>query len=93
MSITRVYRLLYMITVLRSGRRYDADALARELGVSRRHLLLRPTNRLLYVTDLGSTNGTFVDGKRIWKEISHPLDAGNRLTLSSFILTVSTWRE
>jgi len=36
MSITRLYRLLQMITLLRSGRRYDADALAQELGVSRR---------------------------------------------------------
>lgn len=36
MSITRLYRLLHLITLLRSGRRYDADALAAESGVSRR---------------------------------------------------------
>jgi len=36
MSITRLYRLLQLITLLRSGRRYDADALAEELAVSRR---------------------------------------------------------
>ena len=36
MSVTRLYRLLEIITLLRSGRRYDADALADELEVSRR---------------------------------------------------------
>ena len=36
MSITRLYRLLHLITLLRSGRRYDADTLTKELGISRR---------------------------------------------------------
>jgi predicted DNA-binding transcriptional regulator YafY len=36
MEITRLYRLLNLITLLRSGRRYDPNSLARELGVSRR---------------------------------------------------------
>ena len=35
---------------------------ASKLGVSRRHLLLRPTSNGLYAVDLGSTNGTFIDG-------------------------------
>ncbi len=36
MKITRLYRLIELITLLRSGRRYDANALSQELGVSRR---------------------------------------------------------
>jgi proteasome accessory factor B len=36
MEITRLYRLLNLITFLRSGRRYDPETLAKELGVSRR---------------------------------------------------------
>ncbi|MFA5863733.1 MAG: YafY family protein [Phycisphaerae bacterium] len=36
MEITRLYRLLELITLLRSGRRYDAQSLSRELKVSRR---------------------------------------------------------
>ncbi len=36
MKITRLYRLIELITLLRSGRRYDAQALADELGVSKR---------------------------------------------------------
>lgn len=36
MKISRLYRLIELLTLLRSGRRYNADELARELGVSRR---------------------------------------------------------
>jgi len=36
MSVTRLYRLLHLITLLRSGRRYDPDTLAKELRVSKR---------------------------------------------------------
>ncbi|MGD0527772.1 MAG: FHA domain-containing protein, partial [Polyangiaceae bacterium] len=33
--------------------------------VSRRHLALEPSGRRLRITDVGSTNGTFVDGVAI----------------------------
>src|SRR5262249_23640713 len=33
--------------------------------VSRRHLALDPTHQGLHVTDLGSTNGTYVNGLRV----------------------------
>ena len=36
MSISRIYRLLRVITMLQSRRGYTADELARELEVSRR---------------------------------------------------------
>ncbi len=36
MDVSRVSRLLKLITILKSGREYDADRLAGELGVSRR---------------------------------------------------------
>ncbi len=36
MKVSRVYRLLRLITLLQSGRNYTANALAEELGVSRR---------------------------------------------------------
>lgn len=38
MNVTRVYRLLKLITVLQAGKRYGAEALAAELRVSRRTL-------------------------------------------------------
>lgn len=45
MNVSRVYRLLKLITILKSGRRFDACALARELSVSRR-TLFRDLNSL-----------------------------------------------
>lgn len=38
MKVSRVHRLLRLITLMQSGERYDADALASELKVSRRTL-------------------------------------------------------
>ena len=47
------------------GRGSDADIILDDTGVSRHHIELRSENGTLTVTDLGSTNGTFVDGAQI----------------------------
>jgi len=36
-----------------------------EKGVSRRHMLLELTNESVSLTDLGSTNGTFLNGQKL----------------------------
>ena len=51
------------ITVI--GRGSEADIVVSDSGVSRRHLELRITPTGVIATDLGSTNGTFVEGHRI----------------------------
>jgi predicted component of type VI protein secretion system len=46
--------------------REDADfVIAEDTEVSRRHAAIRPTESGIEVEDLGSTNGTFVNGERI----------------------------
>lgn len=45
--------------------REDADLTISDPEVSRRHALIRPIERGIEVEDLGSTNGTFVNGERI----------------------------
>ncbi|PFG21126.1 FhaA domain-containing protein [Serinibacter salmoneus] len=57
------YVLTSDVTVL--GRGAEADIVVDDTGVSRRHLELRRTPRGVILTDLGSTNGTFVEGNRI----------------------------
>lgn len=57
------YLLTGPVTVL--GRGGDADIILEDTGVSRHHLELRLEGGALIATDLGSTNGTFVDGERI----------------------------
>jgi pSer/pThr/pTyr-binding forkhead associated (FHA) protein len=58
--------------------------------VSRRHLVLEPTRDVLVCRDLGSANGTFVDGQRI-EGIVH-LAAGARIRLGESELVVHEGR-
>ncbi len=43
---------------------------AQQMGVSREHLMLRPTRSHLYAIDQGSTNGTLVNGARLGRGIA-----------------------
>ena len=47
------------------GRREDADVPLRDDGISRRHALVRVEGDTATVRDLGSVNGTWVNGKRL----------------------------
>ncbi|WP_152189002.1 FhaA domain-containing protein [Georgenia satyanarayanai] len=70
------YLLTGPVTVL--GRGTEADVVVDDTGVSRRHLELRVTPAGTVATDLGSTNGTFVEGHRI--QAATLLD-GNTITI------------
>jgi len=59
----RVYPITAPVTVI--GRGTEADVIVDDIGVSRRHAEVRVEGNHLVVADLGSTNGTFVDGERI----------------------------
>lgn len=45
--------------------REDADLTIDDQEISRRHAVVRPAGRGVEIEDLGSTNGTIVDGRRI----------------------------
>ncbi|GAA1655142.1 FhaA domain-containing protein [Georgenia ruanii] len=57
------YLLTGPVTVI--GRGSEADIVVDDSGVSRRHLEIRVTPGGIIATDLGSTNGTYVEGHRI----------------------------
>lgn len=70
------------------GRARDADVMLLDPEVSRRHALCDVENGVLYLTDLGSSNGTFLNGKLLEESIElqpgDTIDLGNsRLTLVS----------
>jgi len=47
------------------GRSSEADILVEDTGVSRRHLEIRTTNGVTSAVDMGSTNGSYVNGQRV----------------------------
>jgi EmrB/QacA subfamily drug resistance transporter len=68
------------------GRGADADVVLRDPGgkLSRRHATIRLDRGLPVIEDLGSTNGTFVNGKRIAGAC--PLRAGDRIDIGATTL-------
>jgi hypothetical protein len=52
-------------------------------GVSRRHALLKPGVRNLFLVDQGSTNGTWVNGQRLAPGREYPLADGDRIELGA----------
>ena len=78
------YLLTGPVTVI--GRGGDADIILDDTGVSRHHLELRVEDGALTATDLGSTNGTFVDGERIRTPV--PLQDRSTVKIGRTLLTV-----
>ena len=61
---------------------------ALELGVSRLHAVLQVSGHGLTLTDLGSTNGTLVNGVRLAPHAPQPLRDGDELRLGKLALRV-----
>ncbi len=61
---------------------------AERLGVSRQHALLRPTDSKLYILDLDSTNGTWLNGRSIGVNMPYSLCDGDYLKLGRMELVV-----
>jgi FHA domain-containing protein len=57
-------------------------------GVSRRHALIRPGERTLYLIDQNSTNGTWVNGQRLLPGRDFPLSDGDAIELGALRLTL-----
>jgi hypothetical protein len=72
------------------GRSRDADVQVEDPNVSRRHAEIVQEGSTYWVVDLGSTNGTEVEGRRVQRA---RLDDGSRFTIGETTLTFSTERE
>jgi hypothetical protein len=80
----RTYPITAAVTVL--GRGTEADVIVDDAGVSRRHAEVHAEGDRLTVVDLGSTNGTYVDGEKI-SGSAHLVD-GSRIRVGRSQLTV-----
>jgi len=72
------------------GRSRDADVQIEDPNVSRRHAEIVQEGSAYWLVDLGSTNGTEVDGRRVQRA---RLDDGSQFTLGETTVTFSTERE
>lgn len=60
----------------------------RERGVSRRHALLRVDRRQLLLVDLGSSNGTWLNGTQLSSQEPIRLENGDELRLGKLVIKV-----
>jgi hypothetical protein len=72
------------------GRSRDADVQIEDPNISRRHAEIVQEGSAYWLVDLGSTNGTEVDGRRVQRA---RLEDGSRFTLGETTVTFSTERE
>jgi hypothetical protein len=81
-GIERAITLVKPVTVI--GRGHDADVRLSDPGVSRHHAQVELRDGEAFVEDLGSTNGTTLDGS----PISSPqtMNPGQRITIGSTVL-------
>lgn len=71
--------------VIRIGRSEESDIFLGEKKISRKHSILHLGEDALSITDLDSTNGTFVNSKRITEIL---LEDGDRVRIGSSVLEV-----
>ena len=63
---------------------FEAEA----MGISRAHARIDRVENKVLLTDLGSTNGTFLDGKRLSPQVAATLHNGAALQLGKLVLRV-----
>ncbi len=66
------------------GRTAESDVTIPELSISTEHCAFSASPFGLRLTDLGSTNGTMVDGHRLAKGEASQLQSGSKITLGRF---------
>ncbi|MCL1790559.1 MAG: DUF3662 domain-containing protein [Peptococcaceae bacterium] len=85
----KVYHLVQDAVVV--GRQQTCDLALRDDEVSRQHLNVFREGQRWCIEDLGSTNGTFVNGVRVDKSILKPLDRV-RLGQTTFVFRVPEYQ-
>jgi len=69
-------------TVFTIGRDPDNMMVLDNMAVSRHHAQIEQLGPHFYVVDLGTTNGTLLNSKRIWKKVS--LKDNDRISICRF---------
>jgi pSer/pThr/pTyr-binding forkhead associated (FHA) protein len=60
-----------------------------EKGVSRRHARISRQDQQVFIEDLGSLNGTYLNAHHLVSEMTYPLKDGDQVQLGKLVLTVN----
>jgi pSer/pThr/pTyr-binding forkhead associated (FHA) protein len=66
---------------------------AYQMGISRRHAIIKIVDKTLQVTDLGGRNGTYLNGVRVLPKQSALLNDGDELRLGRIVLNIHVQPE
>lgn len=79
-------RGIEILTPATIGRGADADVIVDDPDASRHHARLEAENGVVYVSDLGSSNGTYLNGRRLRQAIE--VRPGDRIDVGTARLVV-----
>ncbi len=65
------------------GRSQKDNFIIDEGGVSRRHLLIKAEGNVIWLTDNGSSNGTFLNGKKLEAQKNYQYESGSIIRLAN----------
>lgn len=71
------------------GRSPKSDLIIPHDSISRSHCRIEKNKGIFYITDLGSSNGTFLDGQRLTPEQRTPFLTSSQLTLGKLDCEIS----
>lgn len=91
-------RTILGISIVTIGRARDNVLVVSDLTVSNHHAEVRPDGQGYSIIDLGSMNGTFVNGQRLAKDTPRSLHAGDAIRIGDFTFTYeekypTSWKE
>lgn len=78
-----------LISKIRIGRANDNDIVVDNKLASRYHAIIQKIKDAYYLKDEGSTNGTFLNGKKIPEAKYFKLQAGDKVTIGNSNLVIS----
>jgi len=71
------------------GRSPESDLIVPHPSISRKHCQVEVIDNTLFITDLNSSNGTFINGMRLIPDEKHGLKAGDKLVIGKLDSKVS----
>ncbi len=78
-----------LVAKISIGRESDNDVVVDNKLASRHHAMIQKIKSAYFIKDMGSTNGTFINGVRIPNDKYVKLNPGDKITIGNMNLVVS----